>query len=349
MKAAVFYGPGDIRIEERPVPSLKGREILLKVEACAICGTDVRIFRHGHHNIHPPQITGHEIAGVIAALGEGVNGYKEGERVAVAPILHCGECFYCRRGLPNLCLNFEALGYHHPGAFAEYMVVPERALRGGNINRIPDNLSFEEASLTEPLACALNGELLSQVGVGDYVLVVGAGPVGCMHITLSRALGASKVIVSEVQEKRLLMSREFGADYYINPEKENLKEKLLQVTEGVGPTVIIVAAPARKAQEEALDLAAARGRINFFGGLPGDNKIAQLDSNLIHYKELLIQGTSGSTPLHNTWALEMMAAGRVEGKKLISKVVSLDELPQAIEEAESGNYLKIVVKPGIGG
>jgi len=345
MKAAVFYGIKDMRIEEQPIPRFADDEILLKVEACAICGTDVRIFHHGHHNVHPPQIIGHEIAGVVADKGSRVTGYQVGDRVAVAPIVHCGVCFFCRRGQTNLCQNFKALGYHYPGGFAEYMVIPRRVVEGGNLNRIPDNLSFEEAAIAEPLACALNGQLLSQVGVGDYVLIVGAGPVGCMHIALARSLGASRVIVSEIKEDRLELARHFGADYYLNPQKEDVGKVLQEITEGIGPTVIIIAAPARKAQEEALLYAAPRARINLFGGLPGDDRLVQLDANLIHYREIFVHGTSGSTPLHNALALSLMASGRVDGKRFISKVVSLEELPEALEEASTGKFLKIVVKP----
>ncbi|HHF09132.1 MAG TPA: alcohol dehydrogenase, partial [Candidatus Atribacteria bacterium] len=164
-------------------------------------------------------------------------------------------------------------------------------------------------------------------------------------IALAKSLGASRIIVSEIKEERLELARQFGADRYVNPKKEDLGEVLKEVTEGIGPTVVIIAAPAKKAQEEALLYAAPRARINLFGGLPGDDRLIQLDANLIHYREIFVHGTSGSTPLHNALALSLMASGRVNGKSFISKVVSLEELPQALEEANTGNLLKIVVKP----
>jgi L-iditol 2-dehydrogenase len=349
MKAAVYYGPGDLRIEESPLPEIGPGDILLKVGACAICGTDMRIFRHGHRGVKIPQIVGHEIAGTVAEIGKDVKGYAVGDKVAVDPIVSCGECFYCRRGLTNLCLtfkeNYEAFGYYYPGGFAEYMRIPEKAIRRGNLILIKDDLALEEAAIAEPMACALNGQMLSQVGVGDHVLIIGAGPIGCMHISLAKTLGATKVIISEFQEGRLNLARQFGADIYVNPMQEDLKEVLMKVTNGIGPSVIIISAPARKAQEMALDLAANQARINFFGGLPKDDHLVNLDSNVIHYKELFIHGTSGTTSNHIHKCIELMAGKRVNASQIISKVISLEELPAMLVEAEKGNYLKIIVKP----
>ncbi|NLJ48628.1 MAG: alcohol dehydrogenase catalytic domain-containing protein [Candidatus Atribacteria bacterium] len=349
MKAAVYYGPGDLRVEECPLPEIGPGDILLKVGACAICGTDMRIFRHGHKGVKIPQIVGHEIAGTIAEVGKEVKGYTVGEKVAVDPIVSCGECFYCRRGLTNLCLtfkeNYEAFGYYYPGGFAEYMRIPEKAIRRGNLIPIQDDLALEEAAIAEPMACALNGQMLSRVGVGDHVLIIGAGPIGCMHISLAKTLGATKVIISEFQEGRLNLARQFGADVYVNPMQEDLKEVLMKATNGIGPSVIIISAPARKAQEMALDLAANQARINFFGGLPKDDHLVSLDSNIIHYKELFIHGTSGTTSNHIQKCIELMAGKRVNASQIISKIISLEELPAMLIEAEKGNYLKIIVKP----
>lgn len=349
MKAAIFYGPLDLRIEERSVPRVGKGDVLVRVEACAICGTDVRIFHFGHRAITQPQILGHEIAGVIAEKGEGVEGYEVGERVVVDPIVSCGQCFFCQRGLTNLCLAFkrttEAFGYFYPGGFAEYVLVPEKAVRRGNLVGFPEMLSFEEAAISEPMACALNGQLLSWVGLGDRVLVIGAGPVGCMHVTLAKVLGATRVLVAEVQEARLEEAKKFGADRLINPAKENLKDVVLEETQGIGPDVVIVAASSRKAQEEAVELAAPRGRVNFFGGLPKDDRMVSIDGNAVHYKELYIHGTSGATTSHIRTCLDLMVAGRVRGRDYISRVISLEELPAMLPEIQKGPYLKVIVRP----
>ena len=349
MKAAVLYKPGELKIENVPMPVFGDEDILLKVGACAICGTDIRIFKYGHKHFTKPTITGHETSGTIADKGKRVKGYEIGEKVAVDPIVSCGTCHYCKKGLTNLCLTFkqttEAFGYHYPGGFAEYMVIPAKAIQRGNLIRVPQKLSLEEAAIAEPMACALNGLMMSKVGVGDHVLIVGSGPIGCMHVSLAKTLGATKVLISEFQEVRLEMAKQFAPDRAINPQKEDLKKAVMDETNGIGPTVIIIAAPAKKAQEDALELAASRAHINFFGGLPKDDSIARIDSNLVHYKELYIHGTSGTTAAHINMCIELMAGKRVEGKKFISKTIALEELPSMMLEAQEGKYLKIVVKP----
>jgi len=349
MKAAMYYGIGDLRIEERPVPPIGDEDILLKVNACAICGTDIKVFMHGYRNMKVPQIIGHEICGSIADVGKKVSSFKVGERVSVVPIISCGECHYCRRDLTHLCLTFQeqtkAFGFYYPGGFAEYMAIPAKAIERGNLVRVPPDVSDEEAAIAEPMACALNGQMIAETGIGDEVLIIGAGPIGCMHISLAKALGATKVLVAEIKQERLQLARQFGADYYIHPEHEDLRGAVLEATNGIGPSVIIIAAPSRAAQEMSLELAAFRAHINFFGGLPKGDSIAQLDSNLIHYKELYIHGSSGSTARQIQMCLDLMNGKRIEGSKFISKIVSLEELPAMIEEVQRANLLKIVVKP----
>ncbi|HUT66681.1 MAG TPA: zinc-binding dehydrogenase, partial [Spirochaetota bacterium] len=175
--------------------------------------------------------------------------------------------------------------------------------------------------------------------------VIGAGPIGCMHVALSRALGATTVIVSEPREERLEQARQFGADYYVNPGKLDLKTLVMEVTGGIGANVIMIAAGSRAAQESALELSANRAHIDFFGGLPKDDSTVHLDSNMIHYKEVYIHGSSGSTPSQIKMCLDLMSGKRVEGKRFISKVVSLEELPAMVVEAQSWSQLKVVVKP----
>jgi len=349
MKAAVYYGIGDLRVEETDFPRIGDRDVLLRVGACAICGTDVKVYNYGYKTLEPPLITGHEIAGTIVDMGRNVEGHKIGERVCVVPIVSCGRCYYCRRGMTHLCIEFskntEAFGFYYPGGFAEYMAVPDKAVLGGNLIRVPDGVSDEEASIAEPMACALNGQMLAGVGIGDTVLVIGAGPIGCMHAALSRALGAAVVIVSEPREERLGQARQFGADYYVNPEKEDLKAVVMEVSGGIGANVVMIATGSRAAQESALELSANRAHIDFFGGLPKDDSIVHLDSNMIHYKEVFIHGSSGSTALQIKTCIDLMRGKRVEGKRFISRVVSLEELPKMVVEAKSWGELKVVVKP----
>lgn len=200
----------------------------------------VKVYHYGHKHIRFPRITGHEIAGVIEKIGEEVSlPFKKGERVAVAPATPCGECHYCRQGIQSMCVNLTAIGYRYDGGFAQYMKVPQNAIRNGCINKIPDNLSFEEASIAEPLACCINGQELSKVKLGDAVVVMGAGPVGWFHTQLARSKGATKVILIDVSPVRLKMAEGAYADLYIDASRENAVKRVLEVTEGRGAEVVI--------------------------------------------------------------------------------------------------------------
>ena len=349
MRVAVYYGIKDIRIEETAMPRMNDEGILLKVNACAICGTDNKVFNYGYKKLTSPMIIGHEICGTIVGKGSAVKGYKIGERVLVVPIVYCGKCYYCKKGMTHLCLEFtektEAFGFYYPGGFAEYMAVPGKAIKGGNLIKVPDNVSDEEASIAEPMGCALNGQMLAGVGEDDVILIIGAGPMGCIHIGVARALGVTKILVSEINEERLKLAKKFKADCYINPENEDLRECVMKATDGVGASVAIIAAASKVAQESALELVSCRGHINFFGGLPRDDSIIHLDSNIIHYKELYIHGSSGCTASHLKKCIEMISKKKVNAKKLISKIVSLDELPNTMLNEKNRKLLKIVVKP----
>lgn len=345
MKAAVFYGPDDLRIEERPVPAISSEEVLVKVAACAICGSDVRTWRFGARNITPPMTMGHELAGTIVETGSAVTGLVVGQRVAVAPAVPCGQCPYCRRGVQTMCDHLRSIGYEFHGGFAEYLVAPPAAVRAGCVNPVPDNLSFEEAAIAEPLACAINGQELLKVGMGDTVVILGAGPLGCLHTDLARVRGASKTILADIQPRRLELARPFQANVLVDMTAENLRERVLAETEGAGASVVIVAAPSGQAQVEALSLAAKQGRISFFGGLPKDKPCIHIDANLVHYRELFVIGAYGSAPRHNRMALDLLAAGRIHSSALIGSRVPLEGIVHALEAVSKGELLKAVVQP----
>lgn len=347
MKAAVFKAPGNLVIEEVESPQPQAGELKIRVMACATCGTDAKIFHHGHPRLTPPQIIGHEIAGVVIARGSGVVDFNEGDRVQIIAAVPCEECWACKAGRQGICPNQTSMGYQYPGGFAEEMIVPRSVLKANGVNVIPGTLSFEEAAVTEPLACALNAQRVVSVGKGDTVLVMGAGPIGCLHVRLARALGAKKVLLADINGGRLELSASVvKPDRAIDMSSENLEEVVLSETDGIGPSVIITAAPSGKAQEQAISLVAPGGRISFFGGLPKDNPMISVDSNVVHYRELILAGANGSSPAQNKEALSLIADGKVPVKDLITHRLSLDEVESAIDAVTSGIAIKVVILPG---
>jgi len=347
MRAALFYGIGDIRYEEVPQPRPGAGEALLRVGAAGICGTDLRIFANGHHRIPPGtrRILGHELAGEIVEVGSGVSGLRPGMRVGIAPNMGCGTCAQCVSGWTNLCRDYAAFGISLDGGFAESMLITADAIRQGNVSPIPDSTPYPAAALAEPLSCCFNGQEAVGLGRDDVVLIVGAGPIGLMHLLLARFSGARTVIVSEVSDVRLKQAAEHGADVTVNPEREDLKAAVMEASGGQGASVVIVAASARRAQEQALDLAARQGRINFFGGLPKDRPWIQIDSNLIHYKQLVVTGTTGSNVRQYRSALNLIAQGRLSVESLVSARLPFDQLYEGIQRSQSGQELRIVVEP----
>jgi L-iditol 2-dehydrogenase len=345
MIAAVFHGPNDLRVEECPVPRPAENELLLKVGACAICGSDLRTYRFGARNITGTVILGHEVAGTIVETGKSLRGHTPGDRVAVAPAIPCGECRYCLRGIQTMCDNLRSIGYEVDGGFADYMIVPWSAIKAGCVNPVPENLSFEEATLAEPLACAINGQELLGVASGDTVAILGAGPLGSMHAGLARIRGASKVIISDIQEHRLELAKTFAVDVVIDAAREDVTARVMEETGGAGATVVIVAAPSAKAQEQALTLAAKHGRVSFFGGLPRTNPMASINANLIHYRELFVMGAYGSMPRHNRLALDLLASSQIHAASLIGLVVPLEKIAEGLDAAAQGKVLRVVVRP----
>lgn len=346
MKAAMFKGPQDLSVIDVDLPKIKDDEILIKVYACATCGTDAKIFYHGHQRLTPPQIIGHEIAGQVTEIGKNITKTKVGERVQVIAAIPCGDCWTCNQGKMTICRNQLSMGYQFPGGFAEYMIIPKEVVVVDGVNKIPDNVSYDEASVTEPLACAINAQELVKVTKGDVVLVMGAGPIGCLHVQLARANGATKVFLADINAGRLKLSTDVvKPDVAIDMSKIDIVKKSLELTDGIGPTVVITAAPAGQAQEQAISLVAPGGRISFFGGLPKDKPFINCDSNLVHYKELFLVGANGSSPQHNKMALEMISSGKVRVKDLITHTVPLSQVNKAIEAVLSGEAIKVVINP----
>jgi len=343
MRVVRFHAPGDVRIEDVPEPQPGPGDVKIRVRNCSTCGTDVKIFKFGHHHIVPPRVMGHEIAGEVVATGEGVTGWAPGDRVQVIAAIPCGQCAECRRGRMTVCPNQESMGYHYDGGFAEYCVVPAKVLAVDGLNRIPDGIGFAEASVAEPLACVLNGQELARVGTGDDVVIIGAGPIGCLHVRLARARGAARVFLADLNAERLA-----AAAALVHPDAtigESTVDDVLKLTDGRGADVVITAAASGKAQEQGIQMAARQGRISFFGGLPKDNPIIACDSNLVHYRELTIVGANGSSPAHNAQALRLIASGAVPVADLITERLPLERALEAFDIVAAGQAIKVTIEP----
>src|SRR3954470_2366343 len=233
MQVARFHAPGDVRIEDAPEPSPGPGDVKIRVRACSTCGTDVKILNFGHHHIVPPRVMGHEIAGEVVEAGADVTGWAPGDRVQVIAAIPCGTCGECRRGRMTVCPNQVSMGYHFDGGFAEYMVVPPNVLAVDGLNRIPDGLSFAEASVAEPLACVLNGQNLAGVGEGDDVVVMGSNPIGCLHVRLARARGAARVFLVDLNRERLDLAADLvRPDAAVCGSETDVVDAVLKLTEG---------------------------------------------------------------------------------------------------------------------
>ncbi|NJD58260.1 MAG: Zn-dependent alcohol dehydrogenase [Anaerolineales bacterium] len=347
MLAAVYHGPNDLRLEDVPIPGVEKGEILVKVVSASICGTDLRIL-HGNHRMYPPstiRIPGHEVVGTIAEIGTEVDNYTIGQRVFVAPNTGCGHCEQCVSGNNNLCANYDAIGVTSDGGFAEYVRIPANSVRQGNVIPISEAVDPAVAALVEPFACVLRGQNALRMQPGEVVLIMGAGPIGVMHLKLTRARGAGRILVSEPAPQRAAQARQMGADRVVNPTVEDLKEVLNEESNGRGADIVIVAAPVHVLQESALDLAAIGGRINFFGGLPKDRPVINFNSNLVHYKELVITGTTACSTADCWQATRIVNSGLVDLSDIVSQRFPLAEAVQAFAAAEDGKSLKIVLVP----
>lgn len=346
MKAAVLEALDSIHVKDVPEPKCGDNEAVLKVESCAVCGSDIRIYHYGNDRVKTPAIMGHEISGKIVEVGKNVTSVKEGQRIALGADVPCGECYWCTNGMGTNCAINYAIGYQFAGGFQEYMLLNETTLRYGPVTSIPDEMSYDEACLAEPLACAINGLELAQFGIGKSLCIIGLGPIGCMMLELSRVYGASRVFAAQRSKGRLEMAKQFRPDArFIATEEEDLAETVMKETGGEGVDLAITTAGTVQAHRDAITMVRHRGYVNLFGGLKNQPPLT-IDSNLIHYKECFVMGSHGSLPRHHQTAVECIANGYVHTGEYVSKTFPLNEIEEAIAYHESRRGLKVVVKPG---
>ncbi|MCJ7430201.1 zinc-binding dehydrogenase [Candidatus Bathyarchaeota archaeon] len=342
MKAAMLYGVKDLRVEDVEVPEVKDGEVLVKVKAATTCGTDLKIFQRGYVEkvIKLPTIFGHEWAGEVAEVGRGLEWPRKGMRVRAGNSAPCLHCSMCQRGKYNLCENMIWLW----GAYAEYIKVPARMVLM-NMQGIPDGISYEEAAITEPLACVLHGVEQANVKLGDTVAIIGAGPIGLLHLLTVKKMGAGRTIMIDLVDERLGFAEKLGADATVNSGKENVETRIRELTGGYGADVAIEAIGLSATWEQALKLARKGGTVLEFGGCPPGTEI-KVNAEMLHYGELTVMGTFHTTPLHFRKALNLIATRTIDVRPLVTRKMKLDNIKEAFEIlSTSKNELKIGILP----
>lgn len=342
MKAAFLENLESIAVRETAVPRPGPGEALMKVMACAVCGSDLKIFHYGNKRVQYPTIVGHEVAGEIVETGSAVEAVRTGDRVAIGADIP-GVWNTNIRGRTEY-VDY-ATGHEFAGGFAEYMLLNEDMLRFGPVSRIPDSLSWDAAALAEPLACALHGLELAQFGPGKSIAVIGLGPIGVMILQVARAFGASRIFGIQRSRTRLALAREIEPEAIcISGEDGDAVEQILAQTGGTGVDCVITAAGTVQSHVDAINMVGHRGYVNLFGGLRGEPHLS-IDSNIIHYKECFVMGSHGSNPRHHKHAVQLLASERVSGDRYISARFPLEEIREAYAYHESRAGLKVVVNP----
>ena len=346
MKAVVVRAPMQFAVEEVPIPKVPNGGLLLKVIASGLCGSDLRTLRAGHWKVTFPWIIGHEVCGQVVALGDEYDGpWHVGENLAVGPVAYCGICDFCLEGRLELCENYREIGQSWPGGLADYLAIPEESVRLGTVQKAPEGMDPAFASISEPISSCVNAQELGKVGLGDSVVIIGSGPIGCIHISLARARGADKIFIADIAEDRLKLAEAFEPDATINAAQVDLVEEVRSLTGGKGADVIVTATPAPIAQVQAVEMARKAGRILLFGGLPKDHSKPGVDMNIVHYNSLHLIGTTTFSPRHQRIALRLLASGRIPGDKLVTHRFPLSDFVEGASMALEGKVLKAVFFP----
>lgn len=346
MKAEVLYGPDDVRYEEVEEPACPADGIKVKVIGCGICGSDLRTYGGGSKNSILPAISGHEI--VAEVIESHYPKFSVGTRLSIAPVIVCGECWYCKNGIQNLCDNIRMIGTAEgiAGGFAEYIAFPKEIIDKGCFNAIPNDIDPIDTVIAETASSVLCAQINTNIVMDDLVVVIGAGTIGCLHSEIAKIRGVKEVIIVEMNHEKAELARSQGFDNVIHMSSSDpkLKELVLAKTEGKGADVVISACPAGQAQADAVDLARKRGKVILFGGIhPSSAKL--LDTNAIHYKEIMVYGASAYSPEINRKALNLVLNRQLDSKKFITHKYDLKDLAQGFADMRAGKMIKGVIIP----
>jgi len=336
MKVAQFEKPNVLHVISKPLRSLHDGEVLIQVQACGVCGTDVHIV-DGTSRSTPPVVLGHEYAGIVVDAGKGTNDIDVGQHVAVDPNISCGGCYYCRRGLVHLCENLRALGVDIDGGMSEYCIVPFR-----QIYKLPQNIAPEMSVFIEPVSCAIHGIDLAGIQTGDTVVIIGGGTIGLLMLQLAIGAGAARVFVIEPLEHKRKLAGELGADVVLNPMEDDIRSAILDLTL-VGADVVIECVGKTATSESALDLARRGGIVELFGVCSRGEKMS-IEPNKIYFKELTLVG-SYVNPHTFDRSIAMLQSGRMKIDKLKTDNFPLDGVHEALRYQREGETIKSIIRP----
>lgn len=343
MPALTLLGPGEVALTDKPVPTPGPGEVLLAVEATTICGTDLRIISgQKTSGVRPGVTLGHEVAGRIEAVGEGVTGLAPGCQATVSIVLSCGVCRACLAGREHLCESMELIGYGIDGGLAPYLLVPARAVSRGNVIVSPRELPANRLALSEPLSCVLNGHARhGGVNPGETVVVIGGGAIGLLHTQLALACGARQVILCEKHADRRERATALGA---LTASPDSLVDTVAELTGGWGADVVVVAIGRNEIADQSLDLAAPGGRVSWFAGFPKGSS-ATVQPNTVHYNELTVSGGSNARRADVHRAVDMLAAGTIDEKPIVTHTFGLSQWREAIDAVTGHAGIKIAIDP----
>ena len=346
MRAVRFYAPGDVRLEATSIPPAGPGELVAQCAVTLTCGTDVKMYKRGHRLIHPPQIIGHEFAGVVTEVGKGVKEFSPGMRVVAANSAPCNACFYCINRQPNLCEHLDdvLLGFSWPGSYAEYVRIPERIVRQ-NTFQIPNNVKMEHVASLEPLACVVHGWDLVNFRPAGTAVIIGGGPIGLLHLQIASLHAAKQIVLCDVVDQRLEEAKKLGIDIItINSSVEDVTRRIEELTDGRGADIVVEAVGRKETWEIAPRLVRKGGTVLLFGGCQGGTTVT-FDADKMHYGELHLQGAFHHTPSAVERAFNLITSNRVSIEPLISQEMPLDKAEEALKLMGEGKALKIALRP----
>jgi L-iditol 2-dehydrogenase len=344
MKAAVLEKPGHLSIRELSDPGCPPGGVLVRVLASQVCSTDLHMWQKGHPALRFPRILGHEIGGIVEEISPEVNGLKRGDKVQVYPGISCGTCRFCRQGRENLCPSIRILGFTVDGGFGHYLALPEQAIRQGCLIPVPHTLSLTEAAMAEPLACCLNGLDKVDLSQAESVVILGAGPLGCLFAMVAKDQGSGKVILLEKDSARIEQARLGLKLALLDGNKVEAVEAVMEFTGGQGADIVVTCFREAALEYPLVQLAAPGGRVLMFSGLSAEKGVVPTDLNAIHYREVALIGAYGCTSIQCQRALGLMADG-LDVSWLISKRVTLHDLEESFSELAAKKVMKICVEP----